>query len=110
MALSVLESAVQWLWQAEHEIERYLLDDNKIDAVEAIPWVLCSAIIWSVLSLALDKNPYFVSSWHAAFLSAAAGINLWLGHNEHEYVAFYVMTGYFISDFFLRESDELATT
>jgi hypothetical protein len=99
--MSVLEAVYSYLLEAEHEVERYLLDDNKIDVVEAIPWVINSAILWTVLSLSLNRDPYFVSTIHAVFLSFAALLNLYMGHNEHEYLAFYVMTGYFISDFFL---------
>jgi hypothetical protein len=100
---SILTVLHDYLLTAEHEVERYLLQDNKVDAVEAIPWVVCSAILWTVASFAADRGPYFISTIHAVFLSVAALINMALGHNEHEYLAFYVMTGYFISDFFLRK-------
>jgi len=99
---SIVQSVVRYLLDTEHEVERYLLHDNKIDAMDAIPWVLNSAIIWTVLSLSVDKDPYFVSTIHAVFLSAAALYNLAVGHNEHEYLSFYVMTGYFVMDFFLH--------
>ena len=104
---SVLETVHDYLLKAEHEVERYLLNDNSIDALVAIPWVICSAILWSVLSLALDRDPYFVSTIHAVFLSVAAFLNLYVGHSEHEFLAFYVMTGYFISDFFLCRQKSL---
>lgn len=98
----IASALYEYLLKAEHEVERFLLNDNKIDAIEAIPWVINATIAWSVLSLALNRDVYFVSTIHAVFLSAAALINLVLGHNEHEYLAFYIMTGYFISDFFLH--------
>ena len=97
-----MDSVLEYLLEAEHEVERYLLSDNKIDFVECLPWVICSAILWSVLSFAANGDIYFISTVHAVFLSAAAVINLCLGHNDYEYLAFYVMTGYFIADFFLR--------
>jgi len=105
MALNLLDylnKATAFLLEAEHEVERYLLNDNKVDIVEALPWIINSAILWSVLSLSMDKGEYFISTVHAVFLSTAAIINLILGHNEYEHLAFYVMTGYFIADFFLR--------
>jgi len=97
----MFETVWKYLIESEHNVERYLLNDNKVDAVEAIPWVINSAILWTVLSFVLNKDPYFLSSIHAIFVSAAALINLMMGHNELEYITFYIMAGYFVSDYFL---------
>ena len=93
-----------YLLEAEHQVERYLLNDDKIDVVEGLPWIICSAIIWAVLDKLFEQhNKYAVSTFHSVALSIAGLLNLViLQHNRFEYLAFYFMAGYFLADFFIN--------
>lgn len=107
--METLKHLADYLLQAEHTVERYLLNDDKVDIVEALPFVICSAIIWGVLHIIFhEQSKYAVSTFHSVVLAVAGLINLvLLKHNEYEYLFFYFMAGYFLADFFISEFPRL---
>ena len=93
-----------FLLKAEHDVEEYLLSDDKIDIVYAMPWIICSAMIWALLSKLFNSQPetrYYVSSLHSVLVAFLGMVNLTLGHNEFEHYTFYILAGYFLADFFI---------
>lgn len=99
----MLETAWEYWFHAEHAVERYLLTDDNVDIVDAMPWIICCAMFWTVSTRYYqDESKYFVSSTHSVMLALAGITNILLGHNKFEHIAFYFMAGYFLADFFLN--------
>jgi hypothetical protein len=101
----LLKHAYDYFLKAEHEVELYLLKDDNVDLVEAIPWVISSAIVWGVLdNIFRDKSKYAVSTFHSVAIAMAGAANLLIfEHNRYEHLAFYFLAGYFLADFFISK-------
>ena len=102
-----METIYHFLMKAEHEVESYLLFDDKINLVDSLPWILSSALIWGVLFQIEFQNKWYLSSLHAAFITFVGAVNLLLGHGDYEPYGFFFMTGYFVADFFLSRCEVL---
>lgn len=92
----------EFLVRAEHDVEQYL--ENKVVFLDSLPWILCSTILWGVLFKVnnYDKeDQYTTSTQHALLLGGLGLFNLCVGHGDYEPFAFYVLTGYFVADFFM---------
>lgn len=98
-----MQSALEYLVRAEHEVERYLITDKHVDIVQSAPYIAASAAVWYTSSKLLEsRSKYLVSSAHSVMLTGAGLSNIYLGHNKLEHMAFNFMAGYFLSDFFLN--------
>ena len=100
-----LRSVYVYLLHTEHELEHYLLNDDKVNLVESIPWVLSSALVWGVLhNLFHEQSKYWVSTFHSLALAFAGALNLFfVRNNQNEHLVFYFMAGYFLADFFISK-------